>query len=100
MRVTVDVDFDKLKAVRAFYNLKYALGNCQIRSSSRRGWHLRSFGAKDWKTVMTLRMLAGDDEARLKFDEVFVWKPKQVLWTSKEGRFSSEWHDDIWEVLV
>jgi len=101
VRVTVDIDGGVLNLLKAFFTMKYYFGNCYVRRSpSGRGWHLMSFTPiKDFDKILQIRRALGDDEARIHFDEKRLKKPKQVLWTVKDGNAAGEWWDDVERVL-
>jgi len=101
LRITVDVDGDVMKLIRAYYNLRYIAGRVYVRrSASGRGWHLKAHGLNvDFGKSLIIRMLLGDDEMRVRLDEARVKKPKNVLWTNKKGSYSTEWCEDLWVVV-
>lgn len=92
MRVTIDLDSRRpLDLLRTYYNLRYATGQePAVWESSRKGYHLAAYGAGGtWEDVLRLREILGDDYRRIALDELLAGiKPKQILWTHKDGRSS------------
>jgi len=100
MRVTIDIDGNAFRCVRAFFWLKYLFEKVFIRRSAFRGWHIVAFTKiKDFSVILLVRRVLGDDVTRIEFDEERLMKPKQVLWTCKDGRYAGEWWEDIERVF-
>lgn len=101
MRVTIDIDGNAFKCVRAFFVLKYYFGKVLIRvSSSGRGWHIVAFTPiTDFSVILLIRRVLGDDLVRIKFDEERLLKPKQILFTKKGKNWAGEWYEDIERVF-
>lgn len=103
MRITIDLDKpDNLRIQVCYYNLWY-ITNIKpfIRlSASGKGVHLKVHGIKDGEIIVNeIRKILGDDSVRVKFDEERIAKPRQVLWTVKNGKKAGVWTDDIDLVL-
>jgi hypothetical protein len=90
-----------MRLIRSYYNLRYVAGVVYVRrSASGRGWHLKAHGLKiDFEKCLLLRAFLGDDEVRVSLDRERLAKPKQVLWTVKNGMPATEWVEDVWAVV-
>ncbi len=103
MRITIDLDEpDNLEIQMCYYNLWFITKiKPFIRlSASGRGVHLKVHGVREGELVVNdIRRMLGDDAIRVKFDEERLAKPKQVLWTKKDGKRAGEWVDDVDLVL-
>lgn len=99
MRLTIDLDNpSNLSIQKCYYNLwNITKIQPQLRiSSSKKGVHLKVHGLINNEELITsIRKTLGDDEVRVKFDTERIAKPKQVLWTVKDGKKSGEWTHDI-----
>ncbi len=87
MRVTVDLDYpSRLKLLKAYYNMRQ-IGDVEInRSAGGKGFHLVAYQLPiTFEQSIELRRLYGDDPIRIDFDERYHLKPKQVLYTVKDG---------------
>jgi len=87
MRVTVDLDYpSRLQVMKSYFNMK-AFGEVEAsRSAGGKGYHFVIYGLPiSFKGSLRLRRCFGDDLARIGFDEKQTMKPKQVLYTRKEG---------------
>ncbi len=100
MRVTVDLDKkDWFEVMMRYFTLKRIAGNCYVRKSSTKGYHLKAHGLKiTLKELYFLRLVLGDDPNRVKLDSLRM-KPKNTLWTGKSGKRAGEWKNDIFEVI-
>jgi hypothetical protein len=68
-------------------------GKCYWRRSAKRGYHIRVHGLSEkevkwWREVF-------DDPVRLRLDDERLKKPKQILWTCKDGDWAGEWRDSL-----
>lgn len=105
MRVTVDLDSPRgLKLIEAYYCLGYfSGGRVLIRRSAKRprGWHLKAHGLPPSDTFYAeVRLRYGDDKNRVRFDLTRKKKPKQILWTEKDGEKASKWRVEPWTLLM
>jgi len=99
MRLTLDLDEINWKVSFAYQSMKvlskiFGRGEePRIRlSSSGRGVHLKVHGLKlGFWTIILLRRLLGDDRMRIRFDIRRHKKPKQILFTVKNGFRSGVW---------
>lgn len=107
MRITVDLDEPSaLEVIKAYYNLAYlarltGAEKPQIRiSASGRGVHIKAHGFRlSDEDIEVIRRWLGDDEARIYFDRRRLLKPKQVLFTEKNGRRACVWCGDVWDIM-
>ncbi len=103
MRITIDLDNpNNLTIQKCYYNLWYTTNiKPQIRlSASKKGVHIKVHGViKKEDIINNIRKTLGDDTIRVKFDEERIAKPKQVLWTIKNGKKAGEWTYDIDTIL-
>lgn len=105
MRVTIDYDgkgiLTKWKFTIGWTILNIVShGKVYGRRSASGNFHLKCHGLKiSFRTSLYLRLLLGDDKARIKFDLKRLQKPKQVLWSYKNGQKASEWTRNLLEVL-
>ena len=88
MRV-LKLDFDKptqIKLLKAYFYLKYM--GCKVFTfSTRKGWHIYAILPRDidLEKELRLRMLLGDDEGRIFFDEI------------REKLGLSDWEDTLFQ---
>lgn len=97
MRITVDLDGPtKADIWKAWYVLSF-YGNPEGRiSSSGSGVHVKVHGFRgDLEDTIPIRIIAGDDRKRIWFDLYYKGKPRQIMFTEKKGRYSSEWVSDL-----
>lgn len=103
MRLTIDLDNPtNLDIQKCYYNLQYITKlKPQIRlSASGNGVHIKVHGLKISKEDLEiLRETLRDDKIRIKYDRERVAKPKQVLWTVKNGKKASDWTYDIDSII-
>jgi len=94
MRVTVDVDNpSRLRVEYPMRVLKLLGGQVFIRKSASRGLHIKAHGLNIpfWASLV-LRALLGDDRHRVLFDFQRTFKPKQLLFTVKDGKLAGRWY--------
>jgi hypothetical protein len=92
MRLTIDLDTGGwLRCMILWSMFQYIYGRCYWRYSAKRGYHIKVHGLKP-EEVMKWRQIY-DDEARIRFDDECYMKPKQILWTEKDGHFAGYWRD-------
>lgn len=99
MRLTLDIDGNddktrkKVDVLCRLLIKKFDNHDMEI-YKTRRGYHLIVYDTGlTFKEVLKLRGLLGDDKNRIKLDEELIKKPKQVLFTEKNGyqRTLIEW---------
>jgi len=106
MRVTLDIDgtgfYSKMKVTVAWITLRcLSRGNQYGRRSAGGKFHLKAHGLKiSFRTSIVIRLILGDDKMRIRFDLRRQLKPKQSLWTKKDGKMAGEWRRSLLEVLV
>lgn len=103
MRISCDLDNPSyLKVLTSYYNLWFITKKKpQIRkSASGKGFHIRVFGSKlPVEEILQIRESLGDDELRIRFDREKESEPFDVLFSMKNGKYATEWTDDIERVL-
>lgn len=93
LRVTVDMDKpSRLKAETVMRILKLLGGWVFIRRSADHGLHIKSHGHRIpfWVSLL-IRFVLGDDRRRVCFDITRCFKPKQLLFTAKDGKRAGMW---------
>lgn len=99
MRLTLDIDGSDpethSKALKLYDTLKAQFLRHDIEMyKTKRGYHLVVYDTGlTYEQVLQLRELLGDDKNRIKLDTELFKKPKQVLFTEKNGhqRTLIEW---------
>lgn len=72
--------------------LKLTGGQVFVRRSANRKIHLKVHGLRiPFGVSLLLRYLLRDDKMRIKFDLQRLAKPKQLLFTVKDGKRTGEW---------
>jgi hypothetical protein len=104
MRLTLDFDdkgfTGKFRVTVAWLTLKVLSRNRQYaRKSANKGWHLKAHGLRHFRLIILLRLLLGEDRMRVKFDLVRQRKPKQILWSHKDGKSAGKWSKNLMEVI-
>ncbi|MCD6148449.1 hypothetical protein J7J18_03695 [bacterium] len=105
MRVTIDIDgkgvLAKWKVALDFLVLKVlSRGNAYVRRSANNKFHLKAHGLPiSFRTSLLIRALLGDDKMRIKFDLERKKKPKQILWSWKDGKYAGRWSKCLRSVL-
>lgn len=91
MRLTLDIDGDddrtrnKVIEIHRLLKKKFDKHDMEL-YKTRRGYHLIVYDTElSFSEVIRLRELLGDDKNRIKLDEELIKKPKQVLFTKKDG---------------
>lgn len=104
MRVTLDYDFSPeenstgavvyymFRMITAWLVLKALRGEVYVRRSASGRFHMKAHGLKIgfWTSIL-LRCFLGDDKMRIRFDIRRMKKPKQILWSEKNGKEAGEW---------
>jgi len=96
MRVTIDEDrtdfWGVFRLTVAWLVLRAMRGEVYVRQSAGGRWHMKAHGLKiSYRTSLLLRCLLGDDRERVKKDVRRLEKPKQILWTEKDGKPAGKW---------
>ena len=105
MRCTIDLDgtdfFTKWRFTVDWLVLRVLSRNAQYGRRSASGkFHLKCHGLKvSFRTSLILRLLLGDDKMRIKFDLQRLKKPKQCLFTMKNGKRAGKWSQNLLEVI-
>ena len=105
MRVTLDYDGDgfvsKYHTILSWFVLKILSRGAQYgRKSADKGYHLKRHGLRiSFKMSLLIRFLLLEDKQRSLFDLTRTKKPKQILWTHKEGKPASKWSRNLLEVI-
>lgn len=95
MRVTIDLDYDDPEYAKGLLErLRQMFGNAYIRKT-RRGYHLKSYTSLGLDEALEVRKMLGDDPVRVRLDRMRLKKPKQILWTWKEGFKNGEWREGL-----
>ncbi len=106
MRITCDYDgvgfIAKFKTTVAWLILKaVSRGLVYGRKSSDAGYHIKCHGLKiSFWTSLIARFLLFEDVLRSLFDLQRTLKPKQMLYSHKNGKASGKWVRSIREVLI
>lgn len=91
MRVTIDIDerdLVRLGKIIAFFRKNYGIIPEVRVSSSGRGFHVIAYGLDiSYEESLKIRKMLGDDANRVMLDESIL-KPKQVLFSVKNGKKS------------
>lgn len=97
MRITVDLDDPTRTDIWVAWSVLSCYGVPQGRiSSSGTGVHLKVHGFEgSLEDTIPIRIVAGDDRRRIWYDLYYKEKPRQIMFTSKKGRYSSEWVSDL-----
>jgi hypothetical protein len=86
MRVTIDIDTKGKEAGEAFRKLSEITKGLIEIWETRRGFHFIVRGLPiSFEESLRIREECGDDPLRLRLDREMGDKPKQVLWTVKDG---------------
>ena len=101
MRLTIDVDTKTEPNIRRIIRLLKSFKHCENEVyETTRGFHIIIYDTGlSFSQVLSIRQMYGDDKARIKLDEELFFKPKQVLFTSKNGiqrKLVSLDKDDKW----
>lgn len=105
MRVTIDYDgvgfLSKFKAVVGWLTLKaISRGNVYGRKSAYEGYHLKCHRLGiSFRVSLLVRVLLLDDVHRILFDVQRLKKPKQCLWSIKDGKKAGDWSRCLKKVL-
>jgi len=104
MRVTCDYDgngfVSKFKFTVAWLVLKTLSRNVYGRKSAGSGYHLKAhFLPISFKVSLLIRFFLLEDNQRSKFDMTRTKKPKQMLFTHKNGKPASKWSRNLLEVI-
>ena len=105
MRVTCDFDGDgfvcKFKTTVAWLVLKtISRGAVYVRKSADKGYHLKCHGLRiSFKMSLLVRFLLLEDKQRSVFDLTRTKKPKQILWSCKNGKPAGRWCKCLKKVL-
>jgi len=105
LRITCDYDgngfITKFKVVTSWLVLKaISRGLIYGRKSSDCGWHLKCHGLRvSFWTSLLIRFILLEDMRRSLFDLQRLKKPKQMLYTHKNGKASGKWSQSLTEVL-
>jgi len=93
MRVTIDMDKpSRMKAMAVIAMLKLTGGRVFVRRSAGGKIHLKVHGLRiPFGISLLLRYLLGDDRMRIRFDLRRQMKPKQILFTVKDGKRAGRW---------
>jgi hypothetical protein len=88
MRVSVDVDKSELRALMAFYGMRFRYAQTPtIHRTGMGGYHLIARGLPlDWREAFEERMLFHDDSNRVWLDRACSHKPMQTLFVTNEAR--------------
>ena len=106
MRMTLDYDNNgfvgKFKVTIAWLALKIISRNMQYgRKSADRGYHIKCHGLRiSFKLSLLARIFLLEDKQRSIFDMKRLKKPKQMLWTHKNGKPAGKWLRNLREVIV
>jgi hypothetical protein len=86
MRVTVDIDAKGKEAKEAFIKLSEITKESPEIWETQRGFHFIVRGLPiSFEESLKIREECGDDPLRLRLDREMGDKPKQVLWSVKNG---------------
>lgn len=105
MRISLDYDgtgfISKFKTTGAWLVLRIISRGAQYgRKSSDSGYHLKAHGLKlSFRLSLFMRILLLEDKKRSKFDMTRLKKPKQIMWTHKDGKAAGKWVRSLTEVL-
>ena len=91
----------KFKVALSWLILK-AISRCQVyvRKSADKGYHLKCHGLRiSFKMSLLVRFLLLEDKQRSVFDLTRTKKPKQILWSCKNGKKAGEWSKYLKKVL-
>jgi hypothetical protein len=70
------------------------------RKSADSGVHLKCHGLRiSFKLSLIIRIFLLEDRKRSKFDMTRLKKPKQILWSSKNGKPAGKWSRNLREVI-
>ena len=97
---SIDIDDKSLfLALKTFYNCAYIADKVLIRRSANKGFHIKAFVYKELsrEEEKHLREVFGDDKNRIAFDfnKNIHHKPRQILFTIKDGKRAGNWSDNI-----
>jgi len=105
LRVTCDYDgngfVSKFKTTVAWLVLK-VISRKQVygRKSVDNGVHLKCHGLRiSFELSLLIRILLCEDRLRSKFDMRRTKKPKQMLFTHKNGKSAGKWSRNLLEVI-
>ena len=93
MRLTLDYDNpSRRKVIAVIAVLKLTGKPVFVRRSANNNLHLKVHGLRiPFGVSLLLRYLLGDDRMRIKLDRQRLAKPKQILFTVKDGKRAGEW---------
>lgn len=106
MRVTIDIDnngfLGKIHLTYAMLALRLmSRGNAYCRRSANKRFHVKCHGLRiSFRTSLFMRFLLMDDDTRIRKDVERLKKPKQILWTHKDGKTAGVWLKSIREVIA
>ena len=105
MRVSCDYDgtgfISRFKTTVAWLTLRIiSRGQVYGRKSADKGYHLKAHGLKiSFRLSLFIRILLLEDRKRCEFDMTRLKKPKQILWSHKDGKAAGKWLRCLTEVL-
>jgi hypothetical protein len=75
-------------------------GNQYGRKSADSGYHCKCHGLRiSFKLSLLIRIFLQEDRRRCRFDMKRLKKPKQMLWTHKNGKPAGKWTRQLTEVI-